>query len=119
MPNIQTDTINLIERGLFLPMAVTILNRDLEALDSCPFKLKQPYKQLISCSLKLAQKDLADVRKQLRKRKIKIYEEDRDEAFTLYVCTVNGYEEKHRYFNPRIREQVNTLLEYYLFAAKT
>ncbi|MBT2573900.1 hypothetical protein J7E26_08035 [Bacillus sp. ISL-51] len=119
MPNIQNSTSDLIERGLFLPMAITILNRDLEALDSCPFKLKQPYKQLISCSLKLAQKDLIDVRKELRKRKIKMYEAERDEAFTLYVCSVNGYEEKHRYFNPRIREQVTTLVEFYLFAAKT
>lgn len=117
MSNIQTDIIDLIERGLFLPMVITILNRDLEALDSCPFKLKQPYKQLISCSLKLAQKDLIDVRKELRKRKIKMYEAGRDEAFTLYVCTVDGYEEKHRYFNPRIREQVSSLLEFYLFAA--
>ncbi|MBY8912567.1 hypothetical protein KY305_07315 [Bacillus sp. YC2] len=119
MPNIQNGTSDLIERGLFLPMAVTILNRDLETLDSCPFKLKQPYKQLISCSLKLAQKDLIDVRKELRKRKIKMHEAERDEAFTLYVCTVNGYEEKRRYFNPRIREQVTALVEFYLFAAKT
>ena len=74
-------------------MAAAILNRDLEALDSCPFKLKQPYKQLIGCSLKLAQKDLSDVRKELRKRKIKLYEAERDEAFTLYICTINGYEE--------------------------
>lgn len=117
MPDIRSGTRDLIEKGLFLPMAAAILNRDLEALDSCPFKLKQPYKQLISCSLKLAQKDLSDVRKELRKRKIKIYEVERDEAFTLYICTINGYEEKHRYFNPRIREQVTALLEYYLSLA--
>lgn len=56
MPDIRSGTRDLIEKGLFLPMAVAILNRDLEALDSCPFKLKQPYKQLISRFFKISTK---------------------------------------------------------------
>lgn len=46
MPDIRSGTRDLIEKGLFLPMAAAILNRDLEALDSCPFKLKQPINSL-------------------------------------------------------------------------
>ena len=51
-----------------------------------------------------------EVRKELRKRKIAIRETERDEAFTLYTFVIDGYEENHRYFNPRIREQVSELL---------
>ncbi|MGF7533807.1 hypothetical protein AAGG74_08705 [Bacillus mexicanus] len=116
MPNLQEDLYDLIEQALFLPMTITILNRDLAGLEQSTFKLKLPYKQLISESLKLAQKDLVEVRKELRKRNISIHEAERDEAFTLYVFVINGYEEKHRYFNPRIREQVSELLTLYLFA---
>ncbi|MDO8224375.1 hypothetical protein [Bacillus cabrialesii] len=116
MPKRQEEIYDFIERALFLPMAITILNRDLAGIDQSTLKLKQPYKQLISESLKIAQKDLMEVRKELRKRKIVIHEAERDEAFTLYVFVIDGYEEKHRYFNPRIREQVSELLTLYLFA---
>ncbi|MGM0949089.1 MAG: hypothetical protein ACQEWT_09560 [Bacillota bacterium] len=116
MPNLQEEIYDLIERALFLPMAITILNRDLAGIELSALKLKHPYKQLISESLKIAQKDLIEVRKELRKRKIVIHEAERDEAFTLYVFVIEGYEEKHRYFNPRIREQVSELLMFYLFA---
>ncbi|OBA09078.1 hypothetical protein A9D36_20665 [Bacillus subtilis] len=116
MPKLQEEIYDFIERALFLPMAITILNRDLSGIEQSTLKLKQPYKQLISESLKIAQKDLMEVRKELRKRKIVIHEAERDEAFTLYVFVIDGYEEKHRYFNPRIREQVSELLTLYLFA---
>lgn len=105
MPNLQEEIYDLIERALFLPMAITILNRDLAVIEQSTLKLKHPYKQLISESLKIAQKDLMEVRKELRKRKIAIHEAERDEAFTLYVFVIGGYEEKHRYFNPRIRSK--------------
>ncbi|QIW79293.1 hypothetical protein [Bacillus tequilensis] len=116
MPHLQEENYNLIERALFLPMAITIFNRDLAGIEESTLKLKHPYKKLISESLKIAQKDLIEVRKELRKRKIAIHEAERDEAFTLYVFVIDRYEEKHRYFNPRIREQVSELLTYYLFA---
>ncbi|MEI1420784.1 hypothetical protein EFK13_05905 [Bacillus cabrialesii] len=116
MPKLQEEIYDFIERALFLPMAITILNRDLAGIEQSTLKLKHPYKQLISESLKIAQKDLMEVRKELRKRKIVIHEAERDEAFTLYVFVIDGYEEKHRYFNPRIREQVSELLTFYLFA---
>ncbi|QHQ78398.1 carboxylesterase family protein [Bacillus sp. FSL K6-1560] len=116
MPNLQEEIYDLIERALFLPMAITIFNRDLAGIEESTLKLKHPYKQLISESLKIAQKDLMEVRKELRKRKIAIRETERDEAFTFYTFVIDGYEENHRYFNPRIREQVSELLTYYLFA---
>ncbi|KAA6454106.1 hypothetical protein [Bacillus atrophaeus] len=117
MPNTKAEVYDIIERALFLPMAITILNRDLDSIGKSTLKLKQPYIQLIKQSLKIAQKDLIGIRQELRKRKIKIHQADRDDAFTFYVFTINGYEENHRYFNPRIREQVSGLLEHYLFAA--
>lgn len=70
MPNLQEEIYDLIERALFLPMAITIFNRDLAGIEESTLKLKHPYKQLISESLKIAQKDLMEVRKELRKRKL-------------------------------------------------
>lgn len=67
-----------------------------------PFKLKDPYLHLIEEALKLVQKDLAEVRKELRRQKVKVLKAKQDEAFTTYTFYYNGYEEHHSYFNPRI-----------------
>ncbi len=96
-------------------MAISIFNRDLSTIENSPFKLHRPYLTLVEEALKLAQKDLADVKRNLHQHKIKVHQVERDEAFTLYSFIFNGYEEKHNYFNPRIRNKVSELMEMYLF----
>ncbi|QGQ44596.1 hypothetical protein [Metabacillus sediminilitoris] len=115
MTRIPKDIREMIEQSIYLPMAVTIFNRDLSIIQKSPFKLHRPYLAIVEESLRLVQNDLAAVRKELHKRNIKVHEVERDEAFTLYSFLYNGYEEKHNYFNPRIRNKVSELMEDYLF----
>jgi hypothetical protein len=112
---IPKDTRNMIEQSIYLPMAIMIFNRDLTVIEQSPFKLHRPYLSIVEEALKLAQKDLADVKKELQKQKIKVAQIERDEAFTLYSFIYKGYEERHNYFNPRIRNKVTELMEMYLF----
>ncbi|MCM3411206.1 hypothetical protein [Metabacillus litoralis] len=115
MTRIPSDVRDMIEQAIYLPMAVSIFNRDLAVIQQSPFKLHRPYLSIVEESLKLAQKDLADVKRELQKRNIKVHQVERDEAFTLYSFIYNGYEEKHNYFNPRIRNKVSEIMELYLF----
>lgn len=50
---------------------------------------------------------------------MKVWEKQRDEAFTLFSFMYRGYEEEHNYFNPRIRNEVQQLLESYLVENNT
>lgn len=118
MSKIPSNIQNMIEQAIYLPMAIAILNRDLTFIKQGPFKLKDPYLHLIEQSLKLALKDLSVVKQKLRKERIRIRKVKQEEGFTKYSFLYNGYEEMHKYFNPRIREQVNLLLEHYLFKAE-
>ena len=113
MTRIPAEARDMIEKAIYLPMTVSILNRDMKIIQQGPFKLKDPYLHLIEQALKLAQRDLYDVKNELRRRKIKVHEVSRDEAFTMYSFIYEGYEEEHNYFNPRIRNQVSALLEHY------
>ncbi|MCY9446264.1 hypothetical protein MOF46_08795 [Bacillus haynesii] len=117
MTRIPAEARDMIEKAIYLPMTVSILNRDMKIIQQGPFKLKDPYLRLIEQALKLAQRDLYNVKNELRRRKIKVHEVSRDEAFTMYSFIYDGYEEEHNYFNPRIRNQVSALLEHYLFKA--
>lgn len=118
MTHIPTDIRDMIEQSIYLPMVISIFNRDLTIIEQSAFKLHRPYLTIVEESLKLAQKDLQHVKRELYSRKIKVFQVERDEAFTLYSFIYNGYEEKHNYFNPRIRNKVSELMEMYLFKSE-
>ncbi|MFD0048799.1 hypothetical protein ACFVHQ_05615 [Actinomycetes bacterium NPDC127524] len=114
MTRIPEKERNIIEQAIYLPMVITILNRDLKIIDESPFKLKKPYMELVEEALSMAQKDLMEVRKHLRRENIKVSELKRDLDFTMYCFLYRGYEEHHNYFNPRLRNRVEELLAFYL-----
>ncbi|KQU16989.1 hypothetical protein ACFY5J_10475 [Peribacillus butanolivorans] len=115
MTRIPEDDRNMIEKAIYLPMVITVLNRDLKVIEISPFKLKRPYSELVEHVLKAVQEELAEVRRYLRKENIKVSEIKRDESFTMYCFLYKGYEEHHNYFNPRLRNKTEDLLCNYFF----
>jgi len=118
MSRINEEDRYLFEQSIFLPMVLTILNRDFKVVEKAPFKLRKPYLNLVDDTMKRVQKDLYNIKQQMIKKKMKVFELERDEAFTLFLFIINGWEEQHNYFNPRIRNEVQLLLEKYLIPSK-
>lgn len=115
MTRIPEQERDLMEKAIYLPMVITVLNRDLHVIDKSPFKLKKPYSVLVEETLKVIQRELAEVKRTMKHKQLKVEEIHRDEAFTMFMFLYKGYEEHHNYFNPRIRNKVQELLEYYLY----
>ncbi|MEI4791524.1 hypothetical protein WAX46_15255 [Bacillus sp. FJAT-53060] len=120
MTRLSRIHLQMMEQAIFFPMVISILNRDLAQLkEHQPFKLNEPYIQLVTSALKETQKELYQLKQDLHKKKMKVQQIEHDEAFTTYLFVMNGYEEKHKYFNPRIRHRVEELLtRYFLHQAK-
>ncbi len=114
MTRIPEKDRNIIEQAIYLPMVLTVLNRDLVVINKSPFKLKQPYINLIEETMKVIQTELKEVKSYMYKNKLKVQQLNHDEAFTMFLFLYKGYEEQHNYFNPRIRNKVQELLEFYL-----
>jgi hypothetical protein len=114
LTRISEEDRQLFEKSIFLPMVLTILNRDIELIKVTPFKLKKPYIALVDDSMKRVQKDLYQTKQQMNKKKMKLFEVGRDEAFTQFLFVIDRWEEQHNYFNPRIRNEVQQLLQKYL-----
>lgn len=114
MTRIPENDRNIMEKAIYLPMVLTVLNRDLSVVETSPFKLKRPYQELIEETMKEIQKELAEVKKYMKNNKLKVMETRRDDAFTMYMFIYKGYEENHNYFNPRIRNKVQEIMEAYL-----
>ncbi|MCM3567811.1 hypothetical protein [Neobacillus mesonae] len=113
MTRIPENDRDLMEKAIYLPMVLIILNRDLTVIKNSPFKLKKPYLELIEETMKDVQKELTEVKQYMRKNNLKVMETNRDEAFTMFMFFYKGYEESHNYFNPRIRNKVQELMEFY------
>lgn len=103
-----------MEKAIYLPMVLTVLNRDLSVVENSPFKLRKPYTELIEETMKIIQKELVKTKQYMKKNKLQVIETKRDDAFTMYMFLYKGYEEYHNYFNPRIRNKVQELMEFYL-----
>ena len=115
MTRIPENDRNILEQAIYLPMVLTILNRDLQIVDSSPFKLKRPYLELIEETMKVIQGELAHVKKYMRTNKMKVERMQSDDTFTMYMFLYKGYEEHHNYFNPRLRNRVEDLMRHYLY----
>ncbi len=115
MTRIPEKDRDMIELAIYLPMVLTILNRDLTIIETSSFKLKKPYIEWIQKTMLLIQKELSEVKRFLRENRIQVNQMKSDEAFTLFLFLYKGYEEYHNYFNPRIRNKVEELMKYYLY----
>lgn len=115
MTRIPMHDRDIIEQVIYLPMVLTIFHRDLQIIEKGPFKLKKPYIELIKKAIIKIQNDLTDAKKYLKKNNIKVERIKSDDAFTMYLFLYKGYEEIHNYFNPRLRNRVEELMQSYLF----
>lgn len=113
MTRISEEDRNIMEKAIYLPMVLIVLNRDISIVEMSPFKLKKPYLELIEETIKVIQKELAGVKQYMKKNNLQVIETKRDDAFTMYTFLYKGYEENHNYFNPRIRNKVQELMEFY------
>jgi hypothetical protein len=116
MTRIPEKDRDILEQAMYLPMLLTILERDRLLFDKSGFKLKTPYLNLIEETIKAVQQDLKETKLIMRKVGMKVEQLARDEAFTMFLFVYKGFEERHNYFNPRIKNKVTELLEFYLYA---
>ncbi|MDQ0269916.1 hypothetical protein J2S17_001788 [Cytobacillus purgationiresistens] len=114
MTRIPENDRDLIEQAIYLPMIVIILERDLQIIEKAPFKINRPYLTLVENTLKKVQRDLKEVRDKMRKGNMKVHQISHDDTFTMFSFLYKGYEEQHNYFNPRLRNKCEELLDFYL-----
>jgi len=115
MTKIPFETRDIMEKVIYYPMLIKVLERDLLVVSKSPFKLKRPYEEWIEKTIQTVRKELFHIKREMKKEGLKVEEVKRDDTFTTYLFIYKGYEEYHNYFNPRLRNRVEELLAYFLF----
>ncbi len=101
----------IASRFLFLSLALQVIKRDIQQLErQSPFKITEPYIELLLRVEKQATKESHLLRKEMLKEKITITIINREDTFTTYLFRCKGKEEKRNYFNPAIRKKVENIL---------
>lgn len=113
---------NLASRFLFLSMTLTVIRHDLGKLEQdSPFKITEPYMQLLQQMEQQAMVEREDLIKEMNKEElqVQVLPHSRDMSFTSYLFICKGKEEKRNYFNPAIRRKVSYIFEELLAHAQS
>lgn len=112
---ISDEDQEIIDKAIYLPLLIIVLNRDLMAVDETPFKLKSPYALLIEETLKKVHKDLAEVKRYMRKNNIEVERlEENERGFTEYHTICKEFEFRRSINNDVLRNKTEKLLDEYL-----
>lgn len=118
MPLIPAEALPYFENMIYLPMLLIILERDRDAFEKGPFKLKGPYVKLIDGATKVARAELKETTNYLHDHNMKVIRNKTDATFTEYVFMHEGYEDHRRYLNVRLRNRTEELLSVYFTVAE-
>ncbi|MEI2366230.1 hypothetical protein [Niallia circulans] len=113
MSRLNDEERDIFENAIYLPIVLTILDRDYKVADAAPFKLKHVYLNLIENTMKQVQKDMRENNNKMYKNKWKLVKGENDGYFTEYNFYFDGYHEVHRYFNDNLRNNTEKLLNHY------
>jgi hypothetical protein len=103
----------LIDKYIMYPMLMTVLNRDLQVIETSSLKFSRPYLNFIEAVMRSISTELHEVRKEMRHRKLRVIPSKRAGDTTEFDIYVRGYHEVIRYSNYLLRNEAEVLIGKY------
>lgn len=110
MRYLNKEEIDIATRFLFLSMAITVIQQDLQHLEDGAFKIKRPYRQLLQIMDSLALKERKQLKRRMYQKKMQVIHGDRTRFFSTFIFIAQQKQEEKSYFNPAIRNHVEAIL---------
>lgn len=114
MPDIRAEDLIYFENKLYLPMAIKVLEKDIEVINKQPFKLKRPYLKVVEGALEMIRKDLKASETHLLRNSMKVSKWGTTEDSTTYIFSSKGVEDHRKFLNAEIKTKCEDLLIAYL-----
>ncbi len=106
---------SLVYRFICLPYVKKVLERDLSKIKKAGVKFPHLYDAFFHKKMDEVSYDLREIKKEMAKRKITVYEENACEDAIRYLVVFRGYEQKISFSPPIMRNYVNEYLENYFY----
>lgn len=114
MPSISTEDIRYYENKIYLPLLITLFERDREAIVKLPFKLSRPYLAKVESALQRVHSDLKITDIYLKRHNMQLIIENSSKESSEYAFIHGGYEERKRYTSVELRKRTEELMLDYL-----
>jgi len=110
---IPSEAIPYFENMIYLPIIITVLEKDRGEIEIGSFKLKKPYVDIIEGALKASRHEMKETNLYLKRNKMKVIKRLNDGTFTEYLFMHDGHEERRKYLNIRLRNRTEELISIY------
>ncbi len=115
----SAEDIKHFEDMIYLPMLLTILDRDAKLVEEIPFKFKTPYLNVIKRADERIHKQLENTHIYFKEHQLQLIKGANDGTFTTYIFIEGANEYERRYMNYRLRNRSEELLSLYLGADRS
>lgn len=105
---------SIASRFLFLSMAIVVMRQDIKNVQQGPFKIKEPYIELLRKMESSALDERRRIRRTMKKERMDVVTLNKNDSFSSFLFLCQGREEKRNFFNPTIRKKVEAILQEYL-----
>nr|WP_255570120.1 hypothetical protein [Cohnella sp. CFH 77786] len=108
------EELRMIRDYVLLPHLLTILQKSLEEVQHSPNVLKKVFAALTQLLMNRVTKDMYNVKRELRRRNIKILNDEQADlvVYHRYVC--RGYEERFGMVREVMRSEINERVIHYI-----
>lgn len=113
MPSMTTEDYRYFENKIYLPMLITVLERDRETVLKSPFKLGRPYVAIIDKALDIVRADLKATDIYLKRRNMRLASEKLNGGSIEYTYIYMGYEERYKFTSDELRDKTEKLMSEY------
>ncbi|WP_449354093.1 hypothetical protein ACUL41_12125 [Virgibacillus natechei] len=118
MRYLTDEELRVASQFLFLSMAITVIKQDVEHIQAGAFKIKEPYVELLENMESEATNERRKLQKIMKHKHIKVTAGNRNESFSSFLFLCKGREELRTYFNPVIRNKVETIIHELMVKAR-
>ncbi|WP_053220404.1 hypothetical protein [Virgibacillus senegalensis] len=110
MRYLSEEQLSVASRFLFLSMAIVVIQKDLQNIQTGSFKIKEPFTDLLEKMEQEAVAERRQLRSRMAKEKLQVVSLNKNDSFSSFLFICQGREEKRNYFNPAIRKKVENIL---------
>ncbi|XEC96993.1 hypothetical protein AB6A23_10900 [Paenibacillus tarimensis] len=106
--------LELIRDAVLLPMMLSVVDKNGREIEASSFSLKRLYMTATGVLMNRIHADLARVKKELKQRNIKVFEDERIDSGVYYHFICRGYEDKFVMLRDVVRAEMSVRIARYV-----
>lgn len=109
-----TEELEIIRQYVLLPIMMTIVENNCKTIETSQYPLKKLYVVASQVLINRIHDDLTLIRKKLRERNIKVFEEEKVDSAIHYRYVCRGYEDKFAMMRDLVRAEISIGISSYI-----